>query len=330
MAMTPAIEVNQLTKVYRQHQKEEGLLGSVQALFHRTYVDALALDRVCFHIEAGELVGLLGPNGAGKTTTLKLLSGLLYPSSGCATVLGYVPWRRDDDLRRQISLVSGQKNQLWWDLPALESFILHREIYGIPLDRFQQVLRDLSEMLDVGDLLKVPVRKLSLGERMKMELIGALLHTPRILFLDEPTVGLDLVAQQRIRDFIRTINAELGTTILITSHYMADIEAACRRVIVLTEGQIVYDGALSEIVQRFNTHKRVSVVFPRPVERDALAHLGTLEQYEPLRAIFAVERHDLPRLVREMMGQFEIGDLTVEEARIEDVFRAFFIEAQAA
>lgn len=324
------IEVNKLSKVYRQHQKEAGLLGSFKGLINRKYFDTRALDSISFHIEEGELIGLLGPNGAGKTTTLKLLSGLLYPSSGSARVLGYLPWQRDNAFRRQISMVSGQKNQLWWDLPALESFILHREIYDIPGRHFQRTLEDLSHMLQVANLLKVPIRKLSLGERMKMELICALLHSPRVLFLDEPTVGLDLVAQQRIRDFIRKINAEFGTTILLTSHYMADIEATCRRVIVLVKGTIIYDGPLSELVQRFNACKRLSVIFLQPVASRELECFGSLESLENQQATFTVERTQVPYLVQQLMAHFEISDITIEEVRIEEVFRAFFTEAQPA
>src|ERR1700743_3664245 len=220
----PVIEVNHLTKAFRTYKKRPGFSGAVKGLFHRQYEQSIAVNDVSFKIEPGELVGFLGPNGAGKTTTLKMLAGLLYPTSGTAKVLGHTPWERHDDYRRQFALVLGQKNQLWWDLPARESLELNAKIYGIPQDRFDRTVGELTELLGVREKLNVSVRELSLGERMKMELIASLLHQPKVLFLDEPTIGLDVTSQKTVRDFIRRHNAKNKTTILLTSHYMADIQ----------------------------------------------------------------------------------------------------------
>src|SRR5476651_2583389 len=232
----PVIEVSNLTKAFLTSKKQPGFAGAIKGLFHRKYEQTTAVDKVSFTIEEGELVGFLGPNGAGKTTTLKMLAGLLHPTSGTASVLGYTPWERNDGYRRQFALLLGQKNQLWWDLPARESLELNAKIYGIPRDSFERTVGEMSEMLTVKDKLNVSVRELSLGERMKMELIASLLHQPKVLFLDEPTIGLDVTSQKAVRDFIRRHNAEQKTTILLTSHYMADIQALCERVIIIDHG----------------------------------------------------------------------------------------------
>src|SRR5208283_2586980 len=247
----PAIEVSGLTKAFRTYKKQPGFAGAFKGLFHRTYEQTLAVKDISFTIEPGELVGFLGPNGAGKTTTLKMLSGLLYPTSGTARVLGYVPWQREDGYRRQFALLLGQKNQLWWDLPARESLDLNAKIYGIAPEVFARTVAELTEMLAVKDKLDVMVRELSLGERMKMELIAALLHQPRVLFLDEPTIGLDVVSQKIVREFLRHYNAAQKTTILLTSHYMTDIQELCRRVIIIDKGRIFFDGLLAEVLDRF-------------------------------------------------------------------------------
>src|SRR5438093_11238882 len=229
----PIIEVQGLTKAFRTYKKQPGLTGALKGLFHRQYEQTLAVKEVSFSIGEGELVGFLGPNGAGKTTTLKMLSGLLYPTSGTAQVLGYVPWKREDGYRRQFALLLGQKNQLWWDLPARESLELNAKIYGLPAAAFERTVEDLTELLQVKDKLNVAVRELSLGERMKMELIAALLHQPKVLFLDEPTIGLDVVSQKIVREFLQHYNATRKTTILLTSHYMTDIQELCQRVIII-------------------------------------------------------------------------------------------------
>src|SRR6476646_8750972 len=245
-AAGPAIEVQGLTKTYRTYKKAPGFKGAVRGLWKRDYETTHAAKDISFQVEEGELVGFLGPNGAGKTTTLKMLAGLLYPTSGIARVLGYVPWERRDGYRRQFALLLGQKNQLWWDLPARESLELNAKIYGIEPGTFQRTVDELTELLRARDKLNVMVRELSLGERMKMELIAALLHQPKVLFLDEPTIGLDVISQKTVREFLRDYNATQKTTILLTSHYMADIQELCRRVIIIDRGSIFFDGALSQ------------------------------------------------------------------------------------
>src|SRR5271167_294688 len=253
----PIIEAAGLSKTYRVYQKKEGLLGALRGLFHREYKEVKAVENVNFAIEPGEIVGFLGPNGAGKTTTLKMLSGLIYPTSGSASVLDHVPWNREDAFRRQFALVMGQKNQLWWDLPAADSFQLHREIYTLPADQFNRTLDELTELFGVRDLTRQPVRELSLGERMKMELIAALLHQPRLLLLDEPTIGLDVVAQVKIQKCLKEYNSSRGVTMLLTSHYMRDVEALCARVLVIAHGRLIYDGPLAGIIEQFGQTKLV-------------------------------------------------------------------------
>ncbi|HEX5400461.1 MAG TPA: ATP-binding cassette domain-containing protein, partial [Verrucomicrobiae bacterium] len=255
----PVIEVDNLTKAFRTYKKQPGFSGAVKGLLRRQYEQTLAVNEVSFKIEPGELVGFLGPNGAGKTTTLKMLAGLLYPTGGSAKVLGYTPWERADGYRRQFALVLGQKNQLWWDLPARESLELNAKIYGIPKDRFERTVAEMSDLLAVNEKLNVSVRELSLGERMKMELIASLLHQPKVLFLDEPTIGLDVISQKTVREFIRQHNAAQKTTILLTSHYMADIEALCERVIIIDHGKIFFDGRLDEILDRFADFKIITI-----------------------------------------------------------------------
>src|SRR5262245_6721909 len=255
------IEANGLTKTYRVVQKKAGFLGALRGLVRREYKEVHAVTDVSFAIEPGEMVAFLGPNGAGKTTTLKMLSGLIYPSGGTARVLGFVPWERADAFRRRFALVMGQKNQLWWDLPAADSFQLHREIYSLPTADFNQTVGELTELFGVQELVRQPVRELSLGERMKMELIAALLHRPQLLLLDEPTIGLDVVAQVTIQRCLREYNSSRGVTILLTSHYMRDVEALCKRVLVITHGKLVYDGGLAGITEQFGQEKLVRLQF---------------------------------------------------------------------
>ncbi|MDP3043244.1 MAG: ABC transporter ATP-binding protein [bacterium] len=247
----PIIEVKNLSKTYEYYKKQPGLLASVKGLFRREKLYVEAVKEINFNIEEGELVGFLGPNGAGKTTTLKMLSGILYPSGGEARVLGHIPWKRQKEYQKQFALVMGQKNQLWWDLPAMESFILNKEIYEVPDKEFKYNLAELTELLDVKDILDIQVRKLSLGQRMKCELIAALLHKPKVLFLDEPTIGLDVVAQKNTRDFIKKYNKEKKTTIILTSHYMKDISQLCQRVIIIDLGRIIYDGRLDDLIKKY-------------------------------------------------------------------------------
>ena len=253
------IEIDDLAKTYRIYQKKEGLLASVRGLLRRKYRDVLAVRGIDLSVEQGEFVAFLGPNGAGKTTTLKLLSGVINPTSGSATVMGHVPWKREMAYRRRFALVMGQKNQLWWDLPAQESFRLHQQIYRIPPDQFERTRDELTDLLRIGDLLGQPVRELSLGERMKMELVAALLHSPEVLFLDEPTIGLDVVAQHNVQLFLRHYQELRRITILLTSHYMKDVAALCKRVVIIAKGRIMYDGSLSGIVDRFGGHKVITL-----------------------------------------------------------------------
>src|SRR4051812_7867924 len=270
----PIIEASGLSKYYRVFQKKEGLLGAFRGLYRRDYKEVRAVDRVSFSIEPGEMVAFLGPNGAGKTTTLKMLSGLIYPTSGTAQVLGFVPSQRADLFRRQFSLVMGQKNQLWWDLPAADSFQLHREIYSLPAADFQKTLGELTELLGVGQLTRQAVRELSLGERMKMELIAALLHQPQLLLLDEPTIGLDVVAQVAIQKCLRDYHARRGVTMLLTSHYMRDVEALCSRVLVITHGTLVYDGPLAGLTAKFGDAKVVKLQFADDHQPEDLSRFG--------------------------------------------------------
>src|SRR5919199_1974189 len=260
-AEQPIIQAEGLSKTYRVFQKTPGLWGSLRGLFRRQYKEVRAVADVSFTIEPGEMVAFLGPNGAGKTTTLKMLSGLIYPTAGTARVLGFVPWERPDAFRRRFSLVMGQKNQLWWDLPAGDSFQLHREIYSLPPAAFARTLGELTDLFGVGHLTRQPVRELSLGERMKMELIGALLHEPRLLLLDEPTIGLEVVAQVAIQRCLKEYNASRGVTMLLPSHYMRDVEALCRRVLVISHGHVVYDGGLGGISEQFGREKLLHVQF---------------------------------------------------------------------
>src|SRR5574339_1158893 len=257
--MTPVIAISQLAKHYQVPEREGGLKAAVTSLFSRKYKTIHAVDGISFTIEPGEVVGFLGPNGAGKTTTLKMLSGLLHPTSGEVKVMGFEPRHRSHDYLRQITLVMGNRNQLTWDLPALDSFDLQRAVYGIPVDQFKRTRDEFIELLDLGELVRKPVRNLSLGERMKMEIVAALLHRPKVLFLDEPTIGLDVTMQRRIRAFIAEYNHRFGATLLLTSHYMADVEALCRRVIVIHHGRLLFDGQLAQLVQDFSAHKTVTI-----------------------------------------------------------------------
>src|SRR5690349_8773791 len=268
------IEAKGLTKIYRVSQKKEGVLGALRGLYHREYKEVRAVDDVSFTIEQGEMVAFLGPNGAGKTTTLKLLSGLIYPTDGEATVLGFVPWKREIAYRRRFALVMGQKNQLWWDLPAQESFGLHKEIYRIDPRDFERRLDELTGLLEVKKLVGQPVRELSLGERMRMELIAALLHRPDLLLLDEPTIGLDVVSQRKVQEFLKYYQAEQKLTVLLTSHYMKDVQALCRRAIIINEGEIKHDGALAEIVDRFSKFKVIELQFAGEGPIEGLERFG--------------------------------------------------------
>ena len=319
----PAVVAEGLTKTYRVFRKREGLLAGVAGLFRREYDEVRAVDGVSFRVEPGEMVAFLGPNGAGKTTTLKLLAGLIHPSAGAAQVLGFTPWERANAYRRRFSLVMGQKNQLWWDLPAQESFNLHREIYAVPAAEFADRLDELTSLLKVGKLVGQPVRELSLGERMKMELIAALLHAPEVLFLDEPTIGLDVVSQRTVQTFLKRYQAESGTTVLLTSHYMKDVEALCDRAIIIDGGTLRHDGPLSEIVDRFSTHKVVELLFRDSVPDD-LHRYGAVQEAVPPRARIEVPRADVPRVLASLLDAHRVEDVGVNDRPLEEVIAEMF------
>lgn len=318
------ISVSHLKKYYQIHKKDPGFMGSIRSLVQRRYETVKAVNDVSFSIDEGELVGFIGPNGAGKTTTLKCLSGLLYPTSGKVTVLGYTPFERKTDFLKRISLVMGQKNQLWWDLPAVETFLLNKEIYEIPDDHYKRTLGELVELLEVETLLKVQVRKLSLGERMKMELIAALIHSPQVLFLDEPTIGLDVVMQKKMRDFIENYNELHKSTILLTSHYMEDVRQLAKRVIIIDRGNILYDGKLESLVKKFAKQKVLSIVLETYVPPDKLKEIGELVEYDFPRAVIRVDRSASNIAAAQLLQKFPVDDLNIEEPDIEDIIRDVF------
>ncbi len=318
------VEVVSLKKYYKVHQKTPGLVGSLKSLIRRKFIDVPAVDDISFRIEEGELVGFIGPNGAGKTTTLKCLSGLLYPTSGSVKVLGFRPEQREDAFLKDIALVMGQKNQLWWDLPPMESFILNKEIYDLSEGEFRRTINDLTQLLGLGNLVNVPVRKLSLGERMKCELIAALLHNPKVLFLDEPTIGLDVVMQKAIRDFIAEYNKRHKATIILTSHYMEDVRQLCRRVIIIDRGKLLFDGQLSEIVKKYAPTKLLSVTFDKEPDFNKLNKIGKISKFSFPQAQIAVERGKTSEMAAQLLRQFAVEDLTIEEPDIEDIIRKVF------
>jgi ABC-2 type transport system ATP-binding protein len=323
----PIIQIEDLTKVYRVYQKKEGLWASLRGVLSRQHRDVHAVRGINLQVEQGEFVAFLGPNGAGKTTTLKMLSGVINPTSGTATVMGHVPWKRENAYRRRFALVMGQKNQLWWDLPAQESFRLHQQIYHIDPAKFERTRDDLCDMLDVTKLLGQPVRELSLGERMKMELIAALLHSPEVLFLDEPTIGLDVVAQHNVQQFLKQYQQEQKVTILLTSHYMKDIAALCERVVIIADGMIIYDGSLSGIVDQFSGHKVVTLLFNEDKMPSDLARYGeVLEMVEP-KAKLRVSRQEVGRVLSSILSQHTLEDVTVEDPPLEQVIADVFSTA---
>jgi len=320
------IEIAGLQKAYRVYQKREGLGASVRGLFRRKYRTVEAVRGIDLRVEQGEFVAFLGPNGAGKTTTLKLLSGVITPTGGTAHVMGYVPWKRENAYRRRFALVMGQKNQLWWDLPAQESFRLHQQIYMIEPGAFQHTCDELVELLGVGKLLQQPVRELSLGERMKMELIAALLHSPEVLFLDEPTIGLDVIAQHNIQTFLRHYQQLRKITILLTSHYMKDVAALCQRVVIIAHGGIIYDGSLAGIVDRFSSHKVVTLLFSEEEDRlpSDLARFGQVIEEQAPKVKLRVERRDVAEVLSNILARHTIEDVSVEDPPLEEVIAEMF------
>jgi ABC-2 type transport system ATP-binding protein len=320
------IELQNLTKTYRVYQKSEGLWAAVRGLFKREYKEVRAVRGINLAIEQGEFVAFLGPNGSGKTTTLKLLSGVIVPTSGTAQVMGFVPWERKNGYRRRFALVMGQKNQLWWDLPAMESFQLHKQIYRIDPEQYRKTLDELTALLDLGRLMKQPVRELSLGERMKMELTAALLHNPEVLFLDEPTIGLDVVAQHNIQQFLKHYQEERRITIMLTSHYMKDVAALCRRVVIISQGQIKYDGLLTDIVSQFSSQKLITLQLSEDVSTKGFERFGDVLEIVPPKVKLRIERSEVARVLAQILAETAIDDVVVEDPPLEQVIGEVFAQ----
>jgi len=321
------IEVVELSKTYRVHKRAPGVAAALRSVLHRHYDDVRAVDRLSFEIADGERVGFLGPNGAGKTTTLKVLAGLLHPTSGVVRVSGFVPHTRDPRFLKMITLVMGQKQQLLWDLPPSETYAMNRAIYDVPRAEADETVRSLVELLEIGDLVRKPTRQLSLGERMKCELVAALLHKPRVLFLDEPTIGLDVAMQAKMREFIRDYNARHGAAVLLTSHYMDDVVALCPRVVVIDRGRLIYDGDLKELVRRVRPDKRVTIRLAQPAPRETLETLGAgapQVSADGAQIVLTVPSAKLSGVVRDALAALAVVDLTVEDPPLEEVMRELF------
>lgn len=320
----PVISVEHLSKHFKIYKKKPGLWGSIESLWNREYSEVKAVDDISFSIEQGETIGFIGQNGAGKTTTLKMLSGLLYPTHGKITVLGFDPWNRKPEFQKQFALVMGQKNQLWWDLPPVETFELNKAIYEISDTQYKKTLNKLVDLLDVSDVLNVQVRKLSLGQRMKCELIAALLHSPKVLFLDEPTIGLDVVMQKALRDFIKDYNKEFGATIILTSHYMDDVKEICKRAIVIDHGHKVFDGDLQKLIASYARNKILSLIFSENVPKKKLEQFGTVKNYDKLTATLIVARATATTTAAKILTSLPVQDLNIEEPPIEAIIREVF------
>lgn len=325
--MSPAIHIRDLRKIYAVSSQQASAKATLRGLVHRRMQEVRAVDGISFDLAAGEIVGFLGPNGAGKTTTLKMLSGLLHPTTGEATVLGHVPWKREKAFLKQITLVMGQRNQLVWDIPALHSFELNRAIYRIPLADYRRMLGELTELLELAPLLHKPVRNLSLGERMKCEIAAALLHRPSVVFLDEPTIGLDVTMQRRIRSFITEYNRRFGATVLLTSHYMADVEALCKRIVVIHHGQLLFDGDLSVLVQKFTEHKTI-VVQLADCQAD-LRSYGEVVSCSDGHFTLRVPKGETARVTERLLADLPVIDLLVEDPPIEEVIELVFARGNA-
>ncbi len=326
MVPMPSVDVQELRRVFTVPVREAGLAASIRSLFRRQHRDVVAVDGISFSLEPGEVVGFLGPNGAGKTTTLKMLSGLLYPDDGKVEVLGHTPSRRERAFLKRIALVMGNRTSLAWDLPALDGYQLNKAIYEIGDDDFEKRQREFIEILGLEELVTKPVRNLSLGERMKVELAGALLHHPEVLFLDEPTLGLDLTMQKRLRAFVQHYNAATGATVLLTSHYMADVVALCDRVIVIHRGGILFDGPLADLSKRFATTKTITVVADNLPPLDGY---GTVVSVEPGRASVEVAHGETSAIAAKLLADYEVDDLTITDPPIEDVIEDVFTSGDA-
>jgi ABC-2 type transport system ATP-binding protein len=318
------IEVDRLTKTYRVHRRAPGVAAALRSVLRRRYEEVRAVEDLSFRIAEGERVGFLGPNGAGKTTTLKVLAGLLYPTSGQVRVGGFVPQARDPRFLKMITLVMGQKQQLLWDLPPSETYAMNRAIYDVPRAEADATVKSLVELLEIGELVNKPTRQLSLGERMKCELVAALLHKPRVLFLDEPTIGLDVSMQAKMREFIQDYNERFGAAVLLTSHYMDDVVALCPRVVVIDRGRLIYDGDLKELVRRVRPDKRVTIRLLQPAPREVLEKLATVVSAEGVQVILSVPGARLSGVVRDVLAALPVVDLTVEDPPLEEVMRELF------
>lgn len=329
----PIITVDHLTKEFTSYKKEPGLWGAIKSFWDRQSETKAAVNDISFTITEGEIVGFIGQNGAGKTTTLKMLSGLLYPTKGSVQVLGFNPWDRQTAFQKQFALVMGQKNQLWWDLPPMETFLLNKEVYEIPDAEFTQTVDKLTELLDAKDILTTQTRKLSLGQRMKCELIAALLHRPKVLFLDEPTIGLDVVMQKILRDFIKDYNQTFGATIILTSHYMEDVKELCKRAIVIDKGSLMYDGELTGLINTYARSKVINLVFTKAVTKKELEKFGTVKEFDeddsPDTATLIVPRAKATKLASEALAKLPVADVTIEEAPIEAIIRDVFNDKAA-
>ncbi len=323
----PAIIAQALSKTYRTYKKKPGFTGAIKGLFHREYEYTRAAADVSFSIEEGELVGFLGPNGAGKTTTLKMLSGLLHPTSGSASVLGFIPSQRQNEFKKQFALVMGQKNALWWDLPAADSLELTRVIYGVEINRYRDKLDELTTLLDVKGKLNVMVRELSLGERMKFELINALIYSPRILFLDEPTIGLDVTSQKKVREFLKHYNQTAKITMILTSHYMQDIQELCQRVMIIDHGHLMYDGALEKIIDQFADHKIVSLESIRNLRGMDFSRFGEIIVQGEQNLKLKVKKNRIKDVCRDLLSLEGLEDINIQEVPVEDVIREVFAKA---
>lgn len=301
-------------------------MGSLRSLFTRKYEVVKAVDDISFEINEGELVGFIGPNGAGKTTTLKCLSGLLYPTKGELSVLDFTPYDRKSEFLKQIALVMGQKNQLWWDLPAIDTFSLNKEIYNVSDEKYESILEELSKLLEVKDILKTPVKKLSLGQRMKMELMASIIHSPKVLFLDEPTIGLDVLMQKKLREFIKEYNTHFKSTIILTSHYMQDVEQLCKRVIIINFGKIIFDGQLSSLVEKHAPYKKIKVLFREYADPKKVDKLGKIDSFVYPELIMNVPNKKANSTASAILKNFEVEDITIEEPQIEDVIAKVYTE----
>ena len=325
-----AIETENLRKEFVSPVRQPGLKGAIKGLVSRETKRSVAVESFSIQVQEGEFVGFLGPNGAGKTTTIKMLTGILYPTSGTARVLGEVPFERKSELLRQIALVMGNRQQLWWDLPARESFAVLKEVYDVPAATFNKRVDRLIADLDLSDKVDTQVRKLSLGERMKCELVAALLHGPRVVFLDEPTIGLDVISQQRIRQFLKEFNEEEGCTVVLTSHYMQDVEELCERVVVINHGNQVFDGTLPDLRSQYSPERRLRVTFTESPETNQLPAQAKVLEQNSAQWVLSLPADAVAPITSEILQNFAVADLSLEEADVEDALRALFAEGPGA